>query len=367
MTLNIFLAISNHAAMIGGGEYSFSELLSKLPRSWRPIAALPGEGELKDRLDRNGIETVIVPLHTIRTWKWPGVLKSCQNLTRLCRDVQPAFIYANGSRAALYAGLVGKILRLPVIWHCRITDKEFLDRVLTRLCTRVVVNSAATAARFPKRWQSKVHVVYNGLDLAWLNHPEVEKQHLVQKDGPIILVVARVSRWKRHELVLDAFESVATQIDNVQLVLIGGRDDHEPGWWDELQERSGKSQFAKQIHWVGHCTDVRPWYRSASVFALASDNESFGRVVVEAMASGVPVVATRSGGVPEIVRHNRDGLLVEPGSSRSMADALLRLLSNDDLRKQMGAAAKERALNFSLDRHVANMIRVFEETAGRRR
>lgn len=351
--------------MIGGGEYSFSELLSKLPQTWHPVVVLPETGELKDRLDRNGIETIIVPLHTIRTWKWRGVLKSYQKLIKLCRDVQPAFIYANGSRAALYAGLVGKTLHLPVIWHCRIADKEFLDRILTRLCTRIVVNSAATAARFDKRRQSKVHVVYNGLDLAWLNHPKVEKPRFIQKDGPIILVVARVSRWKRHELVLSAFESIVPKISNAHLVFVGGRDDHESDWWDELQERSRKSAFSKQIHWLGHCADVRPWYRLASITALASNNESFGRVVVEAMASGVPIVATRSGGVPEIVRHGRDGLLVEPGSSRLMADALLKLLLNDDLRKQMGVSAKERALNFSIDQHVANMIRVFEETVGR--
>ena len=349
--------------MIGGGEHSFCDLLSKLPPEWRPISVLPQNGELEDRLKKKGIRTVIVPLTAIRPWKIHSIWRSVRSLLRVCREFHPLLIYANGSRAALYGGLVGRILSLPVVWHCRVADKEALDFLLTKLCTLIVANSRATATRFSGRSRPKVRVVYNGLDLEWLNSPEVKGPPSVPTDWKIILVVARVSRWKRHDIVLSAFETVAQKDPRVHLVCLGAKDENEPDWWEALQERKLKSKYSSQIHWEGHCDDVRPWYRAAALLALASDNEPFGRVVVEAMAHSVPVVAMDSGGVPEIIRHGKDGLLVTPGCSRSMADAFLRLLSDEDLRGRMGRSARERAASFSIEHHVQNMLQLFREAA----
>ncbi|MEW6670458.1 MAG: glycosyltransferase family 4 protein [Thermodesulfobacteriota bacterium] len=356
------VAISNHAAMIGGGEYSFCDLLSKLPPEWIPTAVLPDNGELEDCLRKNGIHTVVVPLPPVRPWKIHTVLYSAWKLLKVCRDTHPLIIYANGSRAALYSGIVGSILNLPVIWHCRVAEKELMDLLLTKLCTRIVANSRATAIRFSGRRSAKVRVVYNGLDLEWLSSPEVEWPFRVPKDWKIILVVARASRWKRHDIVLSAFERVAQEDPRIHLVCLGAKDENEPDWWDELQKRHRESKFSEQIHWEGHCEDVRPWYRAATLLALASDNEPFGRVVVEAMANSLPVVAMESGGVPEIVRHGKDGFLGTPGCSRSMADAFFRLLSDEGLRERMGKSAKQRASDFSIERHIDHMAQLFAET-----
>ena len=110
--------------------------------------------------------------------------------------------------------------------------------------------------------------------------------------------------------------------------------------------------------------DVRPWFKAASVLILPSDDEPFGRVLVEAMALGVPVVATRSGGVPEIVRDKEDGLLVAPGRADEIAFAAKKILNDDSLRNRLGQAALKRAECFSLEKHVADMTRLFQETLG---
>jgi glycosyltransferase involved in cell wall biosynthesis len=167
---------------------------------------------------------------------------------------------------------------------------------------------------------------------------------------------------KRHDVILSAFEQVAKYDSNVSLVCVGTRDECQPDWWDHLQEMTRQSLFANRIHWVGKVEDVRRWYRRAYISVLVSENESFGRVLVEAMACGAPVVAAESGGITEIIRHQRDGLLVPPGDVEKLQTVLTSLLGDQLIRDRYAESALKRAENFSLDRHVARMVEVFEDT-----
>jgi glycosyltransferase involved in cell wall biosynthesis len=361
--MELLLAISNHSDMLGGGEYSFLDLLSHLQAPWNILAVVPGEGELTAKLQKKRIETQVIPLPSIRPWFALNVLSSLGTHFNLCRRYRPGLIYANGSRAALYGGIAGRILGSPVIWHCRIADPDIrLDSLLTRLSTKIVVNSQATANRFRRHFQSKVRVVYNGVDFAWLRDNCVPRPAVIGDEWRVILVVARVSKWKRHDLALSAFEHIAKANPDCHLVCLGAKDASDPEWWDELKDRTRRSPYSNRIHWIGQVEDVRPWYRTASLLILVSENEPFGRVLVEAMACGVPVVATRTGGIPEIVRDGQDGLLVAPGRVEEIAQAMLKLLNDDALRKKMARSALEQAKIFSLAAHVAKMKEVFEDT-----
>jgi glycosyltransferase involved in cell wall biosynthesis len=108
--------------------------------------------------------------------------------------------------------------------------------------------------------------------------------------------------------------------------------------------------------------DVRPWYRAASVLLLASNNEGFGRVVVEAMSSGVPVIANRSGGVSEIINHGLDGILVTSENTKEITEAIKKFIDNEELRDRIKRGGKNRARFFDLPKHVTKMVDVFEDT-----
>lgn len=355
------LAISNHGYLLGGGEYSFLDLLPSLSQNWHVLAVLPEEGELATRLKQKGIEPQIIPLPSIRPWNVFNILASLRTYSNLCHRYRPVLIYANGSRAALYGGIVGRILKLPVIWHCRIADTDILlDSILARLSSRVIANSRATASRFGRCSQSKLRVIYNGVNLDWLIKVPLDPPNNFNNENKIILSVARVSREKRHDLLISAFERVANSNPKAHLICIGSKDPADPGWWDYLQTLTRRSPFSNRIQWLGFCSDVRPWYRNAFMFVLGTANEAFGRVLVEAMACGVPVVAMRSGAIPEIVRHGQDGLLVTGGADE-MASAMSKILENENLRRHLSRSAKERAKSFSLSAHVEQITNVFNE------
>ena len=348
--------------MLGGGEYSFLDLLSNLPSHFTSIAAVPFEGELADKLRQRGIATQSIPLPPLRPWKSIEIFSTLKTFMDLSRKLRPALIYANGSRAAIYGGIVGRLRNLPVIWHCRITDRDpCLDNLLARLSTRIVANSKATATRFSRNFQSKIKIVYNGIDLKWFGGNAVKPPASAGSNWRIVLLVARVSKTKRHDVAISAFEHIAESDPHLHLVCIGGRDHSQLQWWSYLQEKTGTSKFGDRIHWIATENDVRPWYCVADVLVFPCENESFGRVLVEAMACGLPVVAARSGAVPEIVRHGQDGFLVTPGEQKELAAAVGRILADDALRRNLGHAARKRARVFDMDSHLENMLSVFDE------
>lgn len=351
--------------MMGGGEHSFLDFLSHLPKDWNALAVVPLEGDLASKLRSKSIPTRVIPLPSIRPWNIFPIIKSVRSYAHLCKRVNGRFIYANGSRAAFYGGIAGRMIKVPVIWHCRMTERDnYLDPIITRLSNFIIANSKATALRFKKELSRKIKVVHNGVNLEWLREKGIEKPDLVHKDWKVILLVSRISRWKRHDLALAAFEHIASTEPNAHLVCVGAQDLLESQWWVFLQERSLRSLFSSRIHWIGPVDDIRPWYRAASILLLPSMNEPFGRVLVESMAVGVPVVAMRSGGIPEIVRHGQDGLLVTHGDASEIGRACLRLLGDAALRESLGQSCKERAEVFSLHRHVKQMLDVFEEVSG---
>ena len=366
--INRVLAISNHSIMLGGGEHSFLDIASHMPLDWKVAAAVPCGGELEVRLRRRGVETQVLALPAIRPWGLVRIIAALRSYLRQCHRYRPALIYANGSRAAFYGGIAGRLLRVPVIWHCRIAQSDpNLDPILVRLSSRIITNSQATTRRFSPHFQAKISMIYNGVDILWLQEGDVKLPNLIQKDWKVILTVARVSKWKRHDLVLSAFEQIAKYDSKLNLVCLGAKDEWEPDWWKHLQEKTRQSPLSQRIHWVGQVDDVRPWYRSADMFVLASENEPFGRVIVEAMACGLPVIATRSGGVPEIIRHEKEGLLVSPGNVKELTGAMKRLLKDDPLRKHLISSGHQRSAYFSLENHMAKMVKIFDETIDSKR
>ncbi len=357
---NKIIAISNHGTLVGGGEYSFLDLIANLSPAWEPTAVFPHQGELTQWCFKRNIKYRIIDLAQIRPHFFYSNLRSLMSFIRLIRSEKPNLIYANGSRAAFYGGLAGRLSAIPLVWHCRIAAQDpNLDYILSRLCSHIIANSKATAKRFGRRHQSKISVVYNGFNLDWLRGNHVNKPDLIQDDWKVILVVARLSRWKRHDLALKAFEKVAANYPDVHLICVGGPDPNDLTWSDQLRALAEKSKFSNRIHWVGMVDDVRPWYRAATVLLLPSDIEPFGRVLIEAMATGVPVVATQGGGVPELVTDSHEGFLVGLGNDDEMSRALQKILTNDGLRKSFSRRAQKNANLFCLQKHINEMEAIF--------
>ena len=180
-------------------------------------------------------------------------------------------IYANGSRAALYGGMAGRALRIPMVWHCRIADSDpVLDRILVPLSSCIVANSRATASRFSTFGDKKVVVVYNGIDIERFKPKDASSHRSGGEPGSkIILVPARVSREKGHDIALRVFERIAASNPLAHLACAGDQDPFDKNWWWELQKRTANSKYSNRIHWLGHVDDMLHWYNISHAAAVA--------------------------------------------------------------------------------------------------
>jgi glycosyltransferase involved in cell wall biosynthesis len=365
MTRASVLLVSNHGEIVGGGEISLLGLLEHLDRTrWNPQVAVPEDGALAHRSRSMGLPVHVMALPTFRQPR-VGVIRAVQGMRRLIRDTGAGLLHANGTRAMLYAGLAGRLARRPVIWHVRVADPEpSLDRLLFWLSRAVIVNSRAVAKRFAWGRAHKVHCIHNGVDLTRFTprspSPRLRTSLGIPDGVPVIASIGRFVPYKGYRFLLEAARLVEDRLPGVHWLVIGDGEQRE-----ELQSRCRNLGLSRQVHFTGWREDVAELLALCTVFALPSLGEHFGRVVIEAMAMEKAVVATGTGGVPEIVLHDECGLLVRPADPGAMADALLDLLRDPGRAARFGRVGRERVeAHFGIARHVEAVSAVYSLVLG---
>lgn len=232
-----------------------------------------------------------------------------------------------GSLAGVPAIAAGFRALRPAQWEgllWRLTDRLICNAEVLR--QRAVVHHGVPADR--------VAVVPNCVDTQrYVPAPSLP-------DGPPRLVsVARLAPDKSPLVLLEAFGLVRRQLPEARLTLVG-----EGPLLSRVQARIEALGLRDAVEIIAGCGEVRPHLAQAQAFLLASHSEGSPNVIMEAMAAGLPVVAARTGGIPELVEHGLTGLLVKPGNAVEFSQALLRLLGDRALCAKMGAAGRERAV-----------------------
>jgi glycosyltransferase involved in cell wall biosynthesis len=232
--------------------------------------------------------------------------------------------------------------------------------------------------------------LYNGVDLSrFINNPaNIEKKH----DSKKVLFVSRVSPEKGLHILIESFKEVVEKEPNARLEIVGdlngmmpfddlmlsedpkvqklatfyGKEGKGPSssYSDYLTKRLLSLNISENVTFVGQVPSeqVAKFYQTADLFVFPSIcNEPFGMGIIEAMACKLPVVGTRAGGIPEIIEDGKTGFLVEPEDIRALSKAILDLLSNENLRIQMGAIAEKRVGSFSWDNIVKNLLCLYED------
>jgi len=229
---------------------------------------------------------------------------------------------------------------------------ELLDRIAGRRFDRVVGCSAYVERhliehyRYPPR---RVSVVRNG----WGGAP---MPHVDAAEPPTVLCVAHLRTQKNHRMLIDAIARVREHVPDVRLQLVG--DGPERG---ALEARARGLALNGTVEFCGDIADVWPVLARARVFALASDYEPLGIAALEAMAAGVPVVATDVGGLPEIVQDGLTGFLVPAHDTAALAERIERLISDSTLASSFGEHGRRLAEDHRAQRTVEGYAQVYSD------
>ncbi len=277
-------------------------------------------------------------------------------------------------------GRAARQLGLPHVWHLRELigpgtpfplplEGRRLGEYLAAHCTKLIANSEVTASHVRDCLpQGLLEVVPNGIDLSRF---EI-RQKPAQADR---LVVAMVGNQTAHSKKHPLFVEAATRVDRGLPIewRIYGHDPSQGGtrpgddYVDGMRARIAEAGLADRFVWPGFVSDPAKIMSQIDVLVHPPDGESFGRVIVEAMAAGLPTVGVRAGGVGEIIEHGVTGLLATPDDAGELAAAIEQLARDPVQRQTMGRAGRKRAEErYSLTACAAGVLRVYEMAMRRR-
>jgi glycosyltransferase involved in cell wall biosynthesis len=311
----------------GGAETGLLRLLTRLdPAAWRIHLTTPGPGPLRDAAREAGWEWSSLPLGGLARGQGIRALLSWPRARRLTRDAD--VVYLNGTVAGRLLPALGKRMR---VLHVH----DMVERVPRhwRRADLVLADSGAVAARLP---DLDPVVVYCPVEL----EPPQTDAPWPPGDGRIVGFIGRIEPRKGPLDLVHAAPAIRAGRPDARIVLVG--DDpyaSDPDYLEQVRGAPGVEHYG----WVAGAPGVM---RHLDVLVCPSRQEPFGTVVAEAMAVGTPVVATRVGGIPEVLEDGVTGVLVPPGEPGALADGVLRVLER---REEMSAAARESARRFDAD------------------
>lgn len=385
---NTTVLFIHQSADLYGSDITLLQLVSAVvERLARVIVVVPYRGPLVERLQEAGAEVVVhesLPILRRQHMSFKGLLYLVSSiwsigwLAMLIRRQHVTIIHSN-TLAVSIAGFAAKLARRAQVWHVHeimvrpLVVASLLATMSSATSTAVVVNSKATADHYRRtRWfgSTPIRVIMNGVDESRLrSHSGSSLRSRVGASlgDTVFTLVGRINAGKGHSVFLDAAEHLAAESDNVRFLIVGDSFVGQEQYSEAVDRRIESSSILRErTIRIPHIPEVGSVYAAADVVVVPSTlPESFGLVAAEAMAVGLPVIASRIGALPEVVEDHHTGMLIHPDDASSLLTAMKKLHASPSQRVQMGREGKERFERlFGADRYVNEFIELYKELLG---
>lgn len=352
----------------GGIEKKILTVLPRLDRDrFCPrVLCIRERGAVADELEAAGIPVDLIPLKS--RLDPVGIMRMAQYM----KHHEISLVHAHMYRSAVPATIAARIAGVPVVTQVHNVDtwesarQVRMDRFLSRwrkamigvseMVRQDIVGTLGLA-------DEKARLIYNGVDLREFAPPEdrraARRQAGFPEDAVVVLMAARLVQQKNPAGFVEVARRLAPTHPQAVFAIAGaGRLEAD------VRLQIAQAGLEERVRLLGLRQPMAPVYQAADVFVLPSFKEGFSNALIEAMASGLPIVATAVGGAPEALEGGQGGILVPPGDLDALQAAIEKLLSDEALREQKSMEARHRAQRFSIERMVQDVEALYEEFAG---
>ncbi len=372
----------SHSGDIGGAELSLLYLLKTLNKypSTKALVVLPSKGGLTTKLDEAKISYIIQPYKwwTVRRGEKINSVKTTfrhhlDDALKLGANInkfKPDLIVTNTSVLCVGA-LVANSLNIPHIWYVReLGEKDhgfifeyglaFTSKFINAFSSKVIFNSRATEKEFDRYVsKDKSIVIYNSIDTDNMLPKEHSKFDFNFSKSFKLLIAGTISKKKGQLDAIRATTLLLAEKMNIELLILGRCTDKK--LTDKINSLINTGDRKTYIQMKDFVDNPYPLFRKCNAVLVCSKSEAFGRTILEGMLLKKPVIATNSGGVPEIIKNGENGLLYRPGNYRELANKIKLLINNPKLAKKISANGFHIAkTEFSNKNYSYKLKRIFE-------
>ena len=348
----------------GGQNQVLVTVLGLRALGHRTVLVAHSAGELRQRA-QEGLELIPLAPRTEMD------LGAAWRLSRVIKQLRPDVVHAHDPHGVAMAALALSMsteLAKPPLLASRRVDFRLRGNSLSRwkyrqvdcfVCASEAIRQILVADGVPERRAVTVH---EGIDLERVAAAPPAKLHeelWLPHEAPLVGNVAALVPHKGQRHLIESATLVVRQVPDARFIIAGEGELRE-----SLERQIKEHRLEKHVHLAGFRPDVLSLHKAFDIFVMSSVTEGLGTSLLDAMAAGKPVVATSTGGIPEVVADGETGTLVPPRDHQAMASAIVRLLNDADLRARMGAAGLRRVRQkFSAERMVQNTLRVYQRVA----
>lgn len=356
----------------GGAQRYVFDLSTNLPKEEFEVTVAMGEGDtLRERLEQSGIRTIKI-MGLKRDINIFGEIISFFHLIKLFKEEKPDIIHLNSSKVGAIGALAGRLTKVPKIiftghgWAFN-ENRNIISRSIIAFIHWFTIIATHTTIAVSKRikdqislfpfTENKISVIHNGIgSIDFLPKEDARSLLSDDKNGLWIGTISELHKNKGVDFIIKAFAKIRTQHPGAHLYVIGCGEEEK-----NLKSLVKEYSLESQIHLLGFRENASKYLKAFDIFTLTSRTEAFPYAPLEAGLAELPVVASRVGGVPEIISNKENGILVEPGNIFEIQFALHDLLSNEEKRLSYGKLLASKILKeFSFEEMLKKTIALYK-------
>jgi glycosyltransferase involved in cell wall biosynthesis len=370
--ISVFEVIGDSS--LTGAPRHLLTLIQHLDRRQFVVSVICPPGPLAIQLRKMRVTIFLVPM------RGRADANAIRAITKLLKKYQPDIVHTHGQRAGLVGRLAARGLPLKRVHTEHTYTPDFkLDNavlhwghlrameVLSRFTDHHIAVSEAVKKFLVTRKLAKpnrVSVIYNGIDRKTLKSSKIDTEDYRMKWGitqsdKVFGTVGSLNSTKDTTTLIRAFKRVNEKLPKSKLVIIGSGPLRR-----SLEKLASSLDIKDKVVFTGALDSVTSAIKTFDIFILPSISEAFGLTLLEAMHAEIPIIATRVGGIPEIIIHNLNGVLVEPKNPKKLAAAILKLLNDRRLQKKIVGNYSETLRKFTADKMAKSTEVVYRELAG---